>query len=187
MEKLGSHHHRGGHRPPRSQVLEYVETSANPDQHWEWVSNERDRRFDQHGQAIWSVKTVAWLPRQAFYIARLLLDDFRGPFPPRSSFTCRCGLSGCVNPTHWGQVLRLPSVRLQSRPDGWLAVHVRSGKPLDRNTPIIVHSGDATTHVLIASPGVATTFRTLCGLEVYPANMVVHPRDAPVTCKKGCS
>ena len=187
MKKLGAHQHRGGPRPSFVTVLKHVETSTNPDNHWEWEVDGADRRFDRNGQAVLHAKTLAWLPKQIFYVARLLLDHIRGPFPPRSSFMCRCGFPGCVNPGHWTHVLPPVTVRLQPQLMGWIPVHVRTGKPIAQNTPLIVHAGDAITHVLIASPVVASTFRTLCGLDVYTANIVVHPRGDLVTCKKGCA
>jgi hypothetical protein len=182
-----SSHHRNADRPPRDLVLKHVVTSPDPAQHWEWDTTAPERRFNRHGHAIWSVKTTEWRPRQIYVVARLLLDDFHGPFPPRASFESRCGLASCVNPGHWRQVLMLPPVRLQPQHDGWIPVVARTGKAVNKNTPLIVHAGDATTHVLIAGPNVAKSYRTVCGLEVYPTNIVVHPRDALVTCKGGCT
>lgn len=187
MQNLSSHSYRGGRPPPRAEVMRWVDTVISEDGHWVWDTSAPDRRFNRHGHAIWLVETRRFCPRVWLVVARLLLDGFRGPFPRGSSFRSRCGFAGCVNPDHWEHVLRAPSVKFMPFGEYWVIAHPRTGKMYERNVPIIVHAGDAVTHVVNASPDPAKSYRTLCGREVYPISLVVHPSNALVTCKEGCT
>jgi hypothetical protein len=171
----------------RSEILKWVEVSTNPLQHWEWNTSAPERRFNRYGQAIWVVKILKYLPRQQLVVARLLLDDFRGPFPHRTMFRCQCEFAGCVNPYHWEPIARPAAVRLARVEFGWVPVHARTGKPLTRNVPLVVTAADATTHVVLAGTTPTTRYQALCGLEVYPINMIVHHANTQVTCKGGCT
>lgn len=188
MHNLSSHgYNRLAPLPAAADLLRWVDGCDQAALHWEWDVSSPERFFNRHGEAVFAAKTVEYLPRGLFIVARLFLDAFRGPFPPRSSFRSGCGFLGCVNPHHWEYVLRPLTVRLEPADGGWRPVQIRTGKPFARNVPLIVHAGDATTHVIVAVPGAAQSYRTLCGLEVYPTNLVVHPTNALVTCKGGCT
>lgn len=186
LTRLATHARNDAPRPAMKDVLRHVETSTNPNHHWEWDANAEDRLFNRYGQAIWRLKTVAWLPRLTFVVARLLLDGFRGPVLPGTSFTSRCGIQGCVCPDHWERVLAAPRVRLQPRLNGWVAIVSRTGNLVTMNTSLVVKI-DGDTHVISAGPDLVTSYRTTCGLMVYPTSLVVYPSNTVVTCAKGCT
>jgi hypothetical protein len=186
LARLSSHQRLGVSRPAKNEILRFVEDSASAIHHWQWDADGQARKFNRQGHAVLLAKTVTWLPRHAFVVARLLLDDFRGPYPPRSSFESTCGVAACVNPFHWERILPPISVRLQPSLSGWIAVRARTGRPVSGRVPLIVRGGDAATHIVSAGPEAVFHYETLCGLRVYPTNLVVHPSDTVVTCKRGC-
>lgn len=175
-------------QPTAQEVLRWV--IQDPTGHWFWKPSREGpdrRRFASNGQPIWSWRpnTRPYRQRGIFVVARVLLQRLRGPFPPQVSFFSGCGLVQCVNPFHWNFVPRPAVFALLESADGWRLHRQRTGHPIVRPQLVRVRVRGA-VHVAQLPSDFFLTVTTLCGQQVYPADVVVMPTGSLVTCRGGC-
>lgn len=175
--------------PSRDEVMRWVLVDASG--HWFWKASEqgeKHRRIDHNGQAIWSwrsPKDKYSSSRVIYVVARLLLQHDRGPFPARTSFRSLCGLAQCVNPAHWEPLARPTLYHLLQHAEGWLVHRVRTTLPISTEVIVQVRVRDV-VHVARLPAEHFNSVSTLCGAQVYPADVVIQPTGSIVTCKAGC-
>jgi hypothetical protein len=102
---LGSHSAIPGVLPPPEYVAKYVVKDLVTG-HWFWQETRRNHSHDSKGQAYlsWTVKPTyktQFVSRGKYNVARLLIEQARGPIKKRARVANTCRLSQCINPDHW--------------------------------------------------------------------------------------
>lgn len=100
--------------------------------------------------------------------------------PLRTRIENICGLSQCVNPTHWQVFAPAAPHLLVPSPDGWQLVDTKTNKPVDRGTTVFVRSPLGVVHRLDVTPG---GMFMPCNTPFDPGMLVVTIQ--PPTCD-GC-
>jgi hypothetical protein len=130
-------------KPPMEYLQKYLDQGPHDGGHWFWKDRRKNHGFNTRGQAIvkWKVKPCAeskWKIYGQFTVVRLLLE-YGNPLPKGVRIPNVCGLSQCVNPSHWRIDAPLVPWRLVSLPaDQWELVHNKTGRPADRQVAVFV-------------------------------------------------
>lgn len=142
--------------PTPDYVWKYVDQGPYDGGHWFWKDGRRNHGHNKRGQAFvkWKVKPCAesgWKSHGEFTVVRLLIEQ-RDPIPKGIRFMCVCGLSQCVNPTHWRPTTPLVAWRFETRSDGvWQLVHAHNSVPSVR--AVVVHvAADHAVHLVSIVP-----------------------------------
>ena len=162
--------------PSQSYVMKYVDMCDEAaGSHWFWRDTRSNHGHDVRGQAVlrWRVKPCAesrYLEHGVFNVARLLIQWQIGPTPPRSVFEAVCGLSQCVNPSHWRRVFVPATWRFEVHPNGWRLVRRSNGSVASPRQYLLQVAHAGTVHLVQVEPVPRMLFasnpRAACGLEV---------------------
>jgi hypothetical protein len=158
--------------------------------HWFWRDGRSNHGHDPKGQAVlcWRTEPCAesrYLEHGVFNIARLLIMWQIGPTPSRSVFESICGLSQCVNPSHWRRLFVPATWRLEVHPEGWRVVRRSNGSAAPPKPQLLQAAHAGAVHLLQVTPEPRALFtvrpRMVCGLEVLAEDVLVT--SSAVTCE----
>lgn len=162
-------------------IEKYVVRCPAGTAHQFWDTTAVSRRLDSRGQAVLAVKvkptaSTHMKSRGVYSVVRALLEHKKMPLKGNVN---TCGLSQCVNPTHWKGPT--PPVPYKLDPERGV-VHVSDGSTIRRDVAVRLRGLDGVVHVARALPDTLPVL--LCGSRYDPMTVLVVTE--PVTCTKGC-
>lgn len=178
--------------------LTYIQNHIDQDVasgHWFWNTTGLLRYDNEFGDCFVRFRckthpTAKGRKYAEYSVIRLLCERQYSGLSALATIHNTCGLSQCVNPSHWVVTPpRLPWQLDVYADKTWQLVSTWTGQPCDKAQLINVRSAGI-VHVAYIHPLFQrtndTSFRVLCGGLIDPALTVVVDSETVITCTGGC-